>query len=125
LIDETCLLMKEYVDVYGAGNTQNLTFKKGVRGGSGRGPVDEYNLLCDVLARLRGRARDEGITDYPGPTFKFLAKDIMSWNNAWADDAFANGRKAGWEDWVVKRGLVEDGEWGVIGKEEGEDVLMG
>ncbi|KAF2685201.1 hypothetical protein K458DRAFT_388091 [Lentithecium fluviatile CBS 122367] len=117
LIDRTCLLMKSYVDIYGAGCTQNLVFEKGLSGGSGRGPVDEYNLLCDVLAELRLRGREEGVVEVPGPTKKFLAKDIMYYNNAWEEDAFAGGKKAGWEDWLVKRGLAgEDGEegWDIV-----------
>ncbi|KAF2245863.1 hypothetical protein BU26DRAFT_521406 [Trematosphaeria pertusa] len=114
LIDETCLLMKEYVDIYGGGSTEKLSFKKGEAGGRGRGPVDEYNLLCDVLAHLRQQAGDEGILDVPGPTRKFLAKDIMHWNNAWDDDAFAGGRRAGWEDWLQQRALIEDEGWDVV-----------
>lgn len=114
LIDETCRLMKEYVDVYGGGDTQKLTFRQGRTGGSGRGPVDEYNLLCDVLGHLRQQAADEGIQDVPGPTRKFLAKDIMHWNNAWEDDAFAGGRKAGWEDWLAKRSLLGSEEWDIV-----------
>ncbi|KAF2263994.1 hypothetical protein CC78DRAFT_533596 [Lojkania enalia] len=125
LIDETCLLMKEYVDVYGGGKTENLTFKKGVHGGSGRGPVDEYNLLCDILGQLRQQAIDEGIGEVPGPTKKFLAKDIMFWNNAWEDDAFAGGKKPGWKEWLLKRGLMYDQEWGVVEKddEKGEWIV--
>ncbi|KAF2002094.1 hypothetical protein P154DRAFT_521242 [Amniculicola lignicola CBS 123094] len=106
LIDETCLLMKEYVDLYGGGKTENLTFKKGGAGGTGRGPVDDYNLLCDVLSDLRAQARDQGIADVPGMTKKFLAKDIMHWNNAWADDAFAGEERPGWEEWIDKRKLL-------------------
>lgn len=114
LIDETCLLMKTYVDIYGGGRTENLCFKQGVRGGKGRGPVDEYNLLCDVLSHLRHQAKYEGHVDVPGKTKKFLAKDIMHWNNQWENDAFAGGAKSGWEDWLLKRGLVEDGEWAIV-----------
>ncbi|KAB5527990.1 hypothetical protein GE09DRAFT_410690 [Coniochaeta sp. 2T2.1] len=106
LIDQTCLLMKEYVDIYGGGKKENLVFQKGVRGGKGRGTVDEYNMLCVILRDLKMRAKDEGIEDLPGPVYKFLAKDIMYWNESWDDDAFANGKVHGWEDWVVKRGLV-------------------
>lgn len=106
LIDGTCLLMKEYVDVHGDGKKENLVFKKGVAGGTGRGPVDEYNLLCDVLRDLKARAREDGIKDLPGPVYKFLAKDIMYWNESWDDDAFANDRVHGWEEWVVERGLI-------------------
>jgi len=106
LIDETCLLMKRYVDLYGQGNKENLVFKKGVRGGSGRGPVDLYNLLCDVLKQLKDRAQDEWILKVPGPVHKFLAKDIMSWNDSWQDDAFANGKIPGWEPWLKEKGLM-------------------
>jgi len=114
LIDETCLLMKAYVDIYGRGRTENLVFKQGVRGGKVRGPVDEYNLLCTVLTHLRGQAKDEGNVDVPGQTKKFLAKDIMHWNNQWENDAFASGEKAGWEDWLRKRGLVENEDWDMV-----------
>lgn len=113
LIDQTCLL-KEYVDIYGAGDTQNLVFKKGQVGGSGRGPVDDYNLLCDVLAQLKQQARDEGVVDVPGPVRKFLAKNIMQYNGAWEDDAFTGGFKTGWEEWLIKRGLVEDEGWDIV-----------
>lgn len=106
LIDETCLLMKEYVDVYGRGKKENLVFEKGVRGGKGRGAVDEYNMLCDILRDLKARAKEEGVSDLPGPVYKFLAKDIMYWNKSWDDDAFANGKVHGWEEWIVKRRLV-------------------
>ncbi|KAH7067910.1 hypothetical protein FB567DRAFT_555508 [Paraphoma chrysanthemicola] len=113
-IDETCLLMKRYVDVYGGGVKDNLTFKKGVSGGSGRGPVDFYNLLCDVLMHLKDQARDEGIVDVPGHVQKFLAKDIMAWNNAWKDDAFACGRIPGWEEWLQKRAVEDFNEWDIV-----------
>ena len=106
LIDHVCLLMKTYVDVYGGGNKGNLVFKKGIGGGSGRGPVDEYNLLCDILQTLKEKAKNENLEKLPGPVYKFLAKDIMHWNNAWEDDAFACGKIHGWEAWVVERGLL-------------------
>ncbi|OIW25658.1 hypothetical protein CONLIGDRAFT_502271 [Coniochaeta ligniaria NRRL 30616] len=106
LIDEACLLMKEYVDVYGQGRKENLVFQKGASGGRGRGAVDEYNMLCVILRDLKSQAKEDGIEDLPGPVYKFLAKDILSWNKSWDDDAFANGKVHGWEEWVVKRGLV-------------------
>ncbi|KAJ9150534.1 hypothetical protein NKR19_g5243 [Coniochaeta hoffmannii] len=106
LIDETCLLMREYVNVYGQGKKENLVFQKGISGGKGRGAVDQYNMLCVILRDLKLRAKEEGIEDLPGPVFKFLAKDIMHWNKSWDDDAFVNNKVHGWEEWVVKRGLV-------------------
>lgn len=106
LMDETCLLMNEYVDVYGQGKKENLVFQKGVSGGKGRGAVDEYNILCDILRDLKIMAKEEGREDLPGPVYKFLAKDIMYWNESWDDDAFANGKVHGWEEWVVKRKLI-------------------
>lgn len=90
--------------------------RKAKAGGSGRGAVDEYNLLCDVLAILRRQTKEEGIVDLPGPTYKFLAKDIMAWNEGWKDDAFAGDRKAGWEEWLEKREREDEGEkgWEVV-----------
>jgi hypothetical protein len=111
LIDETCLLMKEYVDIYGAGNPKNLVFKEGKRGGSGRGPVDRYNLLCTVLRNLTIEARGEGVEDVPEPAKKFLAKDIMYWNKSWKDDAFAGRKEPSWRTWLRKRGLIDEDEW--------------
>ena len=105
LIDQTCVMMRAYVDIYGGGEKENLVFKKGVSGGTGRGPVDQYNLLCDILRELVTKAEEEGIKPLPGAVYKFLAKDIMSWNNAWGDDAFADGKEHGWEPWVRERGL--------------------
>jgi hypothetical protein len=111
LLDRTCLLMRTYVDVHGAGDPEKLVFKAGVSGGSGRGPVDEYNVLCDVLKDLKARAAHEGIDPVPGPVYKFLAKDIMHWNKSWADDAFADGKVHGWVAWIADRGLVERPWW--------------
>lgn len=101
-IDQCCLLMESYVRVYGEGDRNNLVFARGVRGGSGRGAVDEYNLLCDILNTLCGKAKSEGL-QMPGPVRKFLAKDIMAWNKAFDDDAFAGGRVPGWETWLAER----------------------
>ena len=109
-MDLCCLLMEEYVRVYGKGDCSNLVFVPGVRGGSGRGAVDEYNLLCDILKVLCKAAKREGLP-MPGPVRKFLAKDIMAWNSSFSDDAFAGGRVPGWEAWLAQRrevGLLED-----------------
>lgn len=100
MIDRTCFLMRDYVNVYGDGKKEHLVFSKDQRGGKGRGPVDEYNMLCDIMKELKIRAKDQGIEKVPGPVYKFLAKDIMHWNNAWGDDAFAGGKVHGWEDWL-------------------------
>lgn len=101
-IDRCCLLMEAYVKVYGKGDRNNLVFARGVRGGKGRGAVDEYNLLCDVLNVLCKKAKEEGL-EMPGPVRKFLAKDIMASNQAFDDDAFAGGRVPGWETWLAER----------------------
>ena len=101
-IDQCCLLMESYIKVYGARDRNNLVFVRGVSGGSGRGAVDEYNLLCDILNTLCGKAKEEGL-DMPGPVRKFLAKDIMASNQAFDDDAFAGGRVPGWETWLAER----------------------
>ncbi|KAL8819624.1 MAG: hypothetical protein Q9191_007695 [Dirinaria sp. TL-2023a] len=101
-IDQCCLMMEEYVSVYGDGDRNNLVFVRGSRGGSGRGAVDVYNSLCDILRILCKAARDQGLA-HPGPVHKFLAKDIMAWNHSFDDDAFANGRVPGWETWLAQR----------------------
>lgn len=108
-MDQCCLLMESYVKVYGNGDRKNLVFVRGVGGGSGRGAVDEYNLLCDILNALCTKMKGEGL-EMPGPVRKFLAKDIMAWNQSFGDDAFANGRVPGWEPWLAARR-----EKGIIG----------
>ena len=108
-IDQCCLLMEEYVNVYGNGDRNKLVFVQGKSGGSGRGAVDEYNLLCDVLRTLGKAAKEQGL-EFPGPVRKFLAKDIMAWNKSFGDDAFAGGGVPGWETWLEERrnaGIVE------------------
>lgn len=102
LLQKCCLLMEEYVAVYAKGDRTKLVFVRDVRGGSGRGAVDTYNLLCDLLRLICTDRRSEGLTK-PGKVYKFLAKDIMSWNNSFADDAFANGKVPGWEPWLAER----------------------
>ena len=101
-IDQCCVLMEHYVNVYGDGDRNNLVFVRGSRGGSGRGAVDDYNLLCDILKTLCKAAREQGLA-HPEPVRKFLAKDIMAWNRSFDDDAFANGRVPGWETWLAQR----------------------
>ena len=121
-IDQCCLLMEEYVSVYGGGDRRKLTFVPGVRGGSGRGAVDDYNLLCDILRTLNKAAKEQGLP-HPELVRKFLAKDIMSYNNSFHDDAFANDTVPGWEKWLVKRreiGVLE----GMKNLEIGRDVVM-
>ena len=132
-IDRCCLLMESYVRIYGHGDRNELVFTRGWRGGFGRGPVDEYNKLCDVLSTLcekvktETEAKTEAKTEtkemetekqkaksprMPGPVRKFLAKDIMVRNRSWDDDAFAGGYIPGWETWLRERremGVLE--EW--------------
>ena len=76
LIDQTCLLMEQYVRVHGRGSYANLRFHPGSRGGSGRGPVDLYNQLVDILKVLKSRAEQAGQPLSIEPCYKFLAKDI-------------------------------------------------
>lgn len=97
-----CLLMEEYVALYAKGDRKKLVFLRGVRGGSGRGAVDKYNLLCDLLWPICKDERSEGLNKL-GKVHKFLAKDIMGWNNSFAYDAFANGKVPGWEPWLAER----------------------
>ena len=120
-IDETALLMEEYVVVHGGGSFDNLCFQQGVHGGS-RGPVDDYNLLCDILRSNIDRYKDAVrhfednneqankhelmnliTANLPLKNYKFLAKDILHWNNAWKDDAFADGKRPDWVKWLEFR----------------------
>lgn len=113
-MDQCCLLMERYVFIYGGGDRTALVFRWDQRGGSGRGPVDEYNLLCDILSSLRKMAMDEG-KEAPGPVRKFLAKDIMHCNDSWKDNAFADRFVPGWEPWLKMRRergvLLSEWEW--------------
>ncbi|KAI4158994.1 MAG: hypothetical protein LQ342_006967 [Letrouitia transgressa] len=105
-LDECCLVMESYVNVYGNGDPKNLQFHRGQRGGSGRGPVDEYNELCDIYGELCKAGREQGLS-VPGPVHKFLAKDIMAWNKSFGDDAFADGKVPGWKPWLAERRASE------------------
>eukprot|EP01084_Bolivina_argentea_P181771 313888_1 len=125
-IDETALLMEEYIIIHGDGSFDKLCYKKNVSGGS-RGPVDDYNLLCDIMKTYVKRYEDAMkqfeinhknnlkylrndnygyyyIFKYlPQINHKFLAKDIMAWNDGWKDDAFANGKRPDWVKWLKFR----------------------
>ncbi|KAK9825338.1 hypothetical protein WJX74_010788 [Apatococcus lobatus] len=95
--------MELYVKIHGLDSYDNLRFKPGTSGGSGRGPVDLYNQLVDILRILKTRAEQAGQPVSIAPCYKFLAKDIMAWNDAWGDDAFSPGRVPGWEGWLKNR----------------------
>lgn len=99
---KVCEMMERYVDTFGGGRTDNLVFSRDSMGGSGRGPVDLYNALCDELADCRRRAKAAGFDLGIGHAQKFLAKDIMAWNDAWADDAFAGGKVPGWVEYLAR-----------------------
>lgn len=121
-IDQCCLLMESYVHIYGNGDRNNLVFKRDVSGGSGRGPVDEYNLLCDVLNTMCGKAKELGL-EMPGPVRKFLAKDIMAWNGAWGDDAFTGRGGAGVGELVG--GKERKGDCGGDGSDDNKMMVWG
>lgn len=93
LVRLICEQMRKYVDVFGQGKFENLCYRQGTSGGSGRGPVDAYNLLVYLLGEVKTRSHGQIEVK---PCYKFLAKDIMAWNNAWNDDAFASNRIPGW-----------------------------
>ena len=61
-----------------------------------------YNALCDELRDCRTRARALGFELGIGPCHKFLAKDIMAWNEGWKDDAFAEGKVPGWVEYLAR-----------------------
>lgn len=98
LMQKCCLLMEEYVTVYAKGDRKRLVFVRGVSGGSGRGSVDTYNLLVDLLRYIRDDEQTAGLKK-PGPCHKFLAEDIKAYNTSFTDDAFAEGKIPAWETW--------------------------
>ncbi|KAJ5731095.1 uncharacterized protein N7483_005603 [Penicillium malachiteum] len=102
LVEQNCLLMRDYVDMYGAGNRKNLVMtsmeQKGIRG-----PTNQYNLLCSILSDLKMKAWALGIDDLPGQVHKILRNDMMALRDNWDDGAFANGRIPGWELWLADR----------------------
>lgn len=102
-IDQCCLLMRAYVEVYGGGRRANLVFTLGQSAKSSRGAVDQYNLLCKGLSTLCTAAKKEGLP-YPEPVHKFLAIRTMVDKQAFGDDAFANGKMLGWQTWLAQRG---------------------
>lgn len=103
---DVCLMMQRYVKVFGAGKYSNLTFKKGDKGGGNRGPVNTYNKLVDTLYSVKLHAKSLGIP-LEISCRKFLAKDIMQWNNSWHDDAFAPDHVPGWETYLLGMGLQD------------------
>ncbi len=59
--------------------------------------------LVDLLRELQKRCAAAGTPVQISKNYKFLAKDIMSWNDAWKDDAFAGGKIPGWVGWLQQR----------------------
>jgi hypothetical protein len=130
LVDRICECFERYVEIYGKGHTEALRPQKGRRGGF-RGPVDDWNAAVDILAELRRRINDAGyqvisddatveddgfaiVPEFTGESaekaldlprvHKFLALDIMSWNNSWGYDVFALEKMPPqWWTWLEKR----------------------
>ena len=50
--------------------------------------------------------KDQGLNKVPSLVHKLLAKDIMHWNNAWGDYAFADGKISSWGVWLRERSLL-------------------
>ena len=98
-VDSVCMCLERYVWIYGRGHTETLRPMPGRRGGF-RGPVDDWNKAVDVLGTLRRQSRIETIPKAD----KFLALDIMSYNNSWRDDVFAEAKMPPeWYTWLEKR----------------------
>ena len=98
---KVCELMERYVKDFGQGQMANLVLVRG-RNGVDRGPVDAYNKLCDELRDCGRRGKALGCDLQIGPVYKFLAIDIMAWNNGWKDDAFADGKVPGWVEYLSR-----------------------
>ena len=131
LVDRICECFERYVLIYGKGHTEMLRPQPGRRGGF-RGPVDDWNAAADVLTELRRQINDAGyqvvsqvddsmeVDDFTvvaqtkeestekdlglPKADKFLALDIMSYNNSWKDDVFALEKMPPqWWTWLQKR----------------------
>lgn len=131
LVDVVCGIFERYVAIHGKGHTEALRCQLGRRGGF-RGPVDDWNTAVDILVELRRRINDAGyqFVSKSGDMVqeddfmivgqaeevamekqlglpkvdKFLALDIMSWNNSWGDDVFALAKMPPqWWTWLQKR----------------------
>jgi len=133
LVDRVCKCFEDYVVVHGKGHTEPLRTIRGRYGGF-RGPVDDWNAAVDVLAGVRRRITTTGYQvvskqdikeDEDGgfeiigqvtaeettdkemevpKADKFLALDIMRWNQSWGDDVFALAKMPPqWFTWLQKR----------------------
>lgn len=131
LVDRVCGCFERYVMIYGKGHTEPLRPLPG-RWGGFRGPVDDWNAAVDILTELRRRINDASyqvvsqvddtmeVDDFTVVAHskeestekdlglpkadKFLALDIMSYNNSWKDDVFALEKMPPqWWTWLQKR----------------------
>lgn len=107
-IDDVCLMLEKYVELFGKGDYRNLV-STGLYDSSGA-----YNSLCDSLQQLKLRycslkglrlKEAEASGEVPGHVQRFLALDIMFWNDSHDDDAFAGGRVPGWATYLAQRRL--------------------
>ena len=89
--------MERYVELNSndAGDRSNLRFETGKhRPGCWRGPVDDYNHLCEIVSHLKRVAKDQGKggSELPGLIRKFSTKKVMFADDGIVEDeAFADG----------------------------------
>jgi len=68
--------------------------------GGSRDIMENVKQMCLLMKECvdvygqgrRENAKDQGLNEVLGQVHKLLAKDVMHWNNAWGDDAFADGK---------------------------------
>ncbi|CUM55719.1 unnamed protein product [Debaryomyces tyrocola] len=130
-VDKICLLLAEYVSIYGDGDFFNLichfrkkeypekfkqnqierNFKPVTKLDTGRGPTSVYNNLLNALTGLKyalATADEPEIDARFGRNRAFLAIDIMKSLSLFENDAFEGGRIPGWVNLMSERKLIDN-----------------
>lgn len=128
-VDKICLLLAEYVSIYGDGDFFNLichfrkqkypekfkhnqierSFNPVTKLDAGRGPTSVYNNLLNALTGLKSALATDGEPEIDarfGRNRAFLAIDIMRSFSQFENDAFEGGRIPGWVNLMSERKLI-------------------
>lgn len=130
-VDKICLLLAEYVSIYGDGDFFNLichfrkqkypekfkqnqvgrNFKPVTKLDAGRGPTSVYNNFLNALRGLKCALATAGEAEIDakfGRNRAFLAIDIMKSLSLFENDAFEGGRIPGWVNLMSDRKLIDN-----------------
>ena len=92
--------MKYEISIYRHRERTSRQFSLGVRGGSGRGTVDQNNPLCDILGSLR-KAMLLAVLEASRPVQSVSQRPFVSWDNHSNDGALTDGKVPNWESRVA------------------------